>query len=150
MNMNQTFNKTYDAVLPAGTYFVGDVCYFLQDSLMKDVWSSKFNNSSGCFTQADGSGFVVTKPFDGNGLYTGSNRFIYDVEMENLGVVPVSMGDKSKFTGCGTFHKFKEPVSVSVDDDGVITIKSGDWVLEIDTSESESIHSEDTGYDSWG
>ena len=148
--MNHTFNKTYDAILPAGTYFVGDVCYFLQDSLMKDVWSSKFNYSSGCFTRADGAGFAITKPHAGNGFYAGSNRFIYDVEEDNLGVVPVSMGDKSKFTGCGTFHDFKEPVSVSVDDDGLVTIKSGDWVLEIDTSESESIHSEDTGYDSWG
>ena len=148
--MNHTFNKTYDAILPAGSYFVGDVCYFLHDSLMKDVWSSKFNYSSGCFTRADGAGFAITKPHAGNGFYAGSNRFIYDVEEDNLGVVPVSMGDKSKFTGCGTFHDFKDPVSVSVDDDGMVTIKSGDWVLEIDTSESGSIHSEDEGYDSWG
>ena len=146
---NNMFKKTGDAILPAGEYFVGDVCYFLQDSLIKDVWSKKFDSNEGCYVRDDGIGFVVTIPFDGNGLYEGSNKFLYDVETNNLGVVPVTLGDKSKFTGCGTFHKFDQPVTVTVGDDGIVTVQSGDWFLEIDTSERESIDSDDPGYDSW-
>jgi hypothetical protein len=149
MNMNHTFNKTYDTILPAGEYFVGDVCYFLQDSVMKEVWSNMFNNSDGCFVRDDGYKFIITKPFAGNGFYTGSNKFIYDVDDDNLGIVPVIMGDYSKFTGCGTFHKFNKPVSVFISEHGVISIKSDKWNLDIDTTDAGSIDTDDTGYDSW-
>jgi len=147
--MNTTFNKTYDAVLPAGDYFIGDVCYFLHDSVTR-VWKNKFRGSDGCFVTEGGQGFAITKPVAGNGLYMGSNSVIYDVEEENLGVVPVAFGDKNKYTGCGTFHSFDKPVSVYITKDGLLSISSGDWNLEIDTSDCGSDYDDYDGYDSCG
>lgn len=147
--MAKVFNKTYDAVLPAGEYFIGDLSYFLQDSVDK-VWEQEFDKSDGCFITEDGQGFAVTKPLGGNGLYTGSNDVIYDVEEDNLGIVPADFGDRSKYTGCGSFHTFTAPVSVSISDEGLLLISSGDWHLEIDTSDCCSDYEEDDGYDSCG
>jgi len=141
----QMFNSAFDNVLPAGTYFIGDICNFLQDAFIENAWT----NSDGCFVGTDGTSFAVTKPRSGNGLYTGSNKFTYDIETNAIGVIPTTLGDQSKFTGCGTFHKFNDAVSVSLSPDGIFTVKSGDWRLVIDTNDCESVNSDDTGYDSW-
>lgn len=149
--MTKEFNKTYDAILPAGDYFIGDLCYFLHDSV-GSVWEQQHKKSDGCFIAADGHGFAVTKPLGGNGLYTGSNDVIYDVDEDTLGIIPTHFGDRSKYTGCGTFHSFSEPVAVSITDDGLLMISSGDWHLEIDTSDCRSLSDYDDydGYDSCG
>jgi len=148
--MAKVFNKTYDAVLPAGDYFIGDLCYFLHDSVSR-VWEQQFEKSDGCFVTEGGQGFAVTKPLGGNGLYTGSNDVIYDVEEDNLGIVPADFGDRSKYTGCGSFHTFTETVSVSISDEGLLSISSGDWHLEIDTSDCCSDDDDGCdGYDSCG
>ena len=148
--MAKVFNKTYDAVLPAGDYFIGDLCYFLHDSVGR-VWEQQFEKSDGCFVTEGGQGFAVTTPLGGNGLYTGSNDVIYDVEGDTLGIVPAGFGDKEKYTGCGTFHTFSESVSVSISDEGLLSISSGEWHLEIDTSDCCSDDDDDyDGYDSCG
>jgi hypothetical protein len=147
--MNTIFKKTYDAVLPAGDYFIGDISYFLHDSLDL-VWKNTFRCGDGCFVTDEGHGFVVTKPIAGNGFYMGSNNVIYDVTEENIGVVPVAFGDSNKYTGCGTFHSFDNPVSVYISKRGLLSISSGNWILDIDTSDCGSDDSEEDGYDSCG
>lgn len=146
--VNQTFKKAHDSVLPAGDYYVGDVSYFLQDPVLNGVLSGAF--SDGCFVNEAGVGFAVVNPAAGSGLYKGSNKFLYEFDYGGFGLVPSCLGTQKKFTGCGTFHTFTEPVSFYLSDDGIITLKSGDWFLDIDTNDVESIYSDDEGYDSWG
>lgn len=146
--MIQTFKKTLDSILPPGDYYLGDVSYFLQDSLMKGVLSGAFGD--GCFVDESGVGFAVVNPTAGPGLYKGSDKHSYEFEDGGFGLVPTSLGNIKKYTGSGTFHTFTEPVSFYLDDDGIITVKSGDWFLDIDTNSVESIYSDDEGYDSWG
>jgi len=147
--MNTHFVKNASNVLPAGEYFIGDICYFLQDHLT-GVWSTDYEKCDGLYTNDSGYGFGVVKPYSGNGIYMGSNRFSYDVDDENLGIVAKSLGDLDKYTGCGTFHKFVAPVTMTWLD-GIVTFKSDSWSMNINTNHNEDIDSSDDmdGYDSW-
>ena len=146
--MNTHFMKDVTNVLPPGEYFIGDLCYFLNDPIV-DVWSFDFKKNDGVFTTDNGLGFGVIKPYSGNGIYIGSNRFSYDVEDMNLGIASTTFGDTSKYNGCGTFHKFNKPVIMDWVE-GVIYFKSDKWTMNIDTNHNDALDSDDMdGYDSW-
>ena len=142
------FVKSAKHILPAGEYFIGDVCYFLQDTIYEKIWDKVYSCNEGCFVKKDGAGFGTCNVESGNGVYHGSNKFRYEVDNFNIGIVSAKFGDKKKFTGCGTFHLFELPVTFTKKD-GVIVFESGDWSLKIDTNDNEEISSDDTGYDSW-
>jgi hypothetical protein len=146
LNKNKmAFVKNSSNVLNAGNYYIGDLCYFLPDPILDEVSSSC---DSDMFINPNGDGFGLVRPYSGNGLYMGSNHFEYDVDEDNLGIVACSIGDRRKFTGCGTFHKFKEPVVMNWTS-GVLSIKSGTYSLLIDTNDKREICTDDDGYDSW-
>lgn len=135
-------NKTYE--LTSGDYYIGDISYFLQDAIIKKLQNRKNNT----YFEDNGYEIVIVKPTGGNGLYEGSDGFIYDIEDENLGIIHVALGDHSKFTGCGTFHTFVNPVTVTILNE-VFTVKSGSWNLNINIKDCYAIPSDDEGYDSW-
>lgn len=145
--MNTNFVKDVSRVLPAGKYYIGDLSYFLNDTIM-NIWTTKFKNSDGLYTNDAENGFYVTKPVDGNGIYVGSNKFSYDVDEDNFGIASIALGNIDKYTGCGTFHKFSSPVNIEYND-GVLTFKSNNSEMVIDTNNRVDISSDDEGYDSW-
>jgi hypothetical protein len=142
--MIKSTNVVYE-LLP-GNYYIGDISYFLQDSIINKI---HFKQDNIYFNGDNKKGLVVIKPSYGNGLYEGSDNFIYDIEENNIGIVHVSLGKKSKFTGCGTFHSFVNPVRVTIANH-IFIVESGLWNLNINMNDCYNIPSDDEGYDSWG
>lgn len=138
--------KAHTYLMPAGEYFIGDVSYFLDDTIYKS-WSFNHNRKDGLYTDSTGHTFSVFMPGRGNGAYIGSNRFNYDVDENNLGICSMNFGDAKKYTGCGTFHSFKDPILVDWSN-YVVTFNSGTWSMNIDTNNNTYLDCED-GYDSW-
>lgn len=128
--------KSY--VLPAGRYFIGDPSYFLHNSLMAAA-------CEGHYALPDGRGYILVGSNDG--IWSGSDGKVYSVESGLIGICSYDIGNMSNFTGDGTFHTFGSEVGLEFDS-GVVRVKSGDWVLEIDVGE-ECVLSDDDGYDSY-
>lgn len=123
-----------EAILPAGTYWVGDPCYCVPD----DHWDDLLNVSD--FFGCGGFGTRNTLPkgvynfrgvpilaFNtayGDGVYEDDEGRKYPVDAGLIGAVPVSYAKSNPF-GC---HKMTFIVPTKVSNvDGVITI--GDIVI---------------------
>ena len=133
-SVNFVKNNTY--VLVPGNYFIGDPSYFLNDC----VWSGE----PGHYSLADGRGFIVM-----NSCYSAlvnSKNDKYTIESGYFGIFAVDFGDISKFTGDGTFHTFRNPVSFTYKN-GEFELKCGSKTL---TFEPYEYYSDDDGYDSVG
>lgn len=146
-----TLKKQSENELPAGDYFIGELSSFLQDIVL-GTWSTDFNHKQGTFAAAtDGGaagGFYIADPGCNDGIFIGTNHKHYVVNDANIGIAAVELGDIRKGSGFeGTFHHFKEPLKMKMDQ-GIFTITSGDFSLEIDTNTDWG--DVDEGYDSCG
>ncbi len=122
------------AVLPAGTYYVGDICYVLDETLYDTFWGMVNDYKEGKYTVNAGT-FVVANTAYGDGVYVGSDGFTYGVDSGTIGMVQSSIIDKNrkhfKFT---KKYRFKTSVSFTFLD-GIFTITNGlGFHLTIDTS----------------
>lgn len=131
------------AELPAGSYFIGDICNFLNNDIYETYWQKNHHGMGGQFI-IDTHHFAVWNCT--NGSYLGSNKHTYDGN--TIGIVAAELGDKDLYTGNGTFHTFTKPV-LMVENCGIVAFKSDKWFLLIDTTESLNDDIDD-GYDSWG
>jgi hypothetical protein len=138
--------STKMSVLPAGDYFIGDLSNFLPTDYEK-IWKQRYSSSFSAFVVADRGAFIVTRAAMGNGSYYGSNKHTYDGS--TISIVSASLCDPELYTGNGTFHSFKEPVTMT-EETGVVKFASGSWTLVIDTNESSLDPDYDDGYDSVG
>ncbi len=95
---------------PAGKYWIGDICYCLNDKVYDAIFGG-FGYDSGLYTHKDGGFFMVDNTSYGDGLYVGSDGFEYGVDAGIIGIVSEHLVDKnnSALDG-GRFHTFKEPV----------------------------------------
>jgi hypothetical protein len=133
MTHTAVLEKKTTNVLPAGKYFIGDLSYFLPSTYWK----------SGHYAIPDGRGFISFRV--SSGLWS-ADRTSYTAESKNFGICSYELGDKSLWTGDGTFHTFVEPVSVAVDDDS-ICFSSGTKGFTL--TYMGNMPSDDEGYDSW-
>ena len=122
--------KTY--VLPAGTYYIGDICYVLSDELYDNIFGGT-GYECGHYTSAEGQ-FLVSHTFAGDGTYPGSDGFEYLVDAAIIGIVSQPL--LSKETDGGNIYEFATDVSVTMED-GVFTFESDDVSLEINTRDSQ-------------
>ena len=134
MTQTASLDKKTTNVLPAGKYFIGDLSYFLPSAYWK----------SGHYAIPDGRGFISFRA--SSGLWSSDRRISYTAESKYFGICSYELGDKSLWTGDGTFHTFVEPVSVAVGDE-CVTFSSGTQDLTL-TYEG-GMPSDDEGYDSW-
>lgn len=115
--------------LPAGNYYIGDLCHVLDDKIYRGVWE-KNNFKSDKYKVGNGV-FVVDSTDSGDGTYKGSNEFMYIVDAGNIGIVSqnlISMDYKNS----GSFHTFTSKVSfISIK--GLFIIESGSEEIIIDT-----------------
>ena len=97
--------------LPAGKYYVGDLCYVMDDSwdeICEHICHNKF--SSGIFTLKDGTTMFVSGTRHGDGIYPDNIGNEYGVDSGTIGCVLVGSinlkhkGNKIKY---GVVHDFK-------------------------------------------
>jgi hypothetical protein len=129
--MSYQYSENTIVTLPAGRYYIGDVCYALKDILYDTVFGSN-GYANGHYALNDGV-FVVNSTAYGDGSYEGTNGYEYGVDAGIIGIA--SMGvcvPENKVYG-GTLHTFTEPVKCSFKN-GMFEFSSGNWHLEIDTA----------------
>lgn len=129
-----TYKEKYSFVAPPGTYYIGDICYFLPDNIYDVVYAGK-DYESGIYTlKSDNSFFMVDDTAYGDGLYKGTDGFEYGVDAGIIGIASRSLGpkDDEKVHG-GKLHTFKEPVEINFQK-GLFRFKSNSKYLAIDTT----------------
>ena len=127
-----TYSKSTSEILPAGRYYIGDLCYAMKNSIYDDVFGDT-PYSPGYYTTQDGC-FLVDRTAYGDGAYTGTNGFEYGVDAGIIGIA--SMGvcnpDLPPRLG-GTLHTFTEPVNCKFKN-GYFEFSSGSFNLRINTA----------------
>jgi hypothetical protein len=131
VEMPYEYTKSVSATLPAGRYFIGDLCYAMKKSIYQGVFGDT-GYASGHYKIVAGE-FMVGRTAYGDGSYMGSNDFEYGVDAAIIGIASMSVCNPEEEVYGGTLHTFTEPVEC-VFRNGLFTFKSGSWCLEIDTA----------------
>lgn len=129
-----TYRKEYTFVAPPGTYYIGDICYFLKDPIYDGIFGGH-GYESGHYTQkSDGAFFVVDGTAYGDGEYRGTDGFAYGVDAGIIGIVSRSLGpeEDEKVYG-GKLHTFRDPVEIKFGN-GMFRFHSRSKYLAIDTA----------------
>ena len=123
--------------MPAGTYYVGDLCYVFEDDEWTDVCSTATDSLNGDFMEgefnlSDGIRFAMFGTAYGDGEYMDQKGRCYLVDSGTIGCVRIKDIPKGADPG-GQIIKFDRPFEVrSVDGklmfgDVVINTKDDDW-----------------------
>jgi hypothetical protein len=117
--------------IPPGKYYVGDICYALDETVYDRVFGGQ-NYESGCYTCEDGF-FMVSSTAYGDGSYKGTNGKSYDVDAGVIGIISEKLIDQHSGSLCGGhIHTFKHPIDVSFKA-GIFKFSSPGHSFTIDT-----------------
>lgn len=111
-------------MLPAGDYYVGDLCYVLEG----DIWNAMIESSTPHgkvdVITVDGQSYLSSsvETAHGDGTYYDQHGFEYGVDSGTIGVVDARINNYKNMSGAHLVH-FNEPFKVSYDrESGVISI----------------------------
>ena len=100
--------------LPAGTYYIGDLCYALHDSLYEGVFGHDYDSGMYSMPENPSHVFWLDNTY-GDGEFRGSDGKTYAVDAAILGIASESTLDPTKmpYDG-GHMYTFKSPVKVGL------------------------------------
>ena len=127
------YTGKHSFVAPAGTYYIGDLCYFLREPIYDGIYGEQ-GYESGVYTQkSNGAFFMVDNTAHGDGAYRGTDGYDYGVDAGIIGIASRSLGPETdeKVYG-GKLHTFKEPVQMKFTN-GMFRFQSLSKYLAIDT-----------------
>jgi hypothetical protein len=130
LEMPYEYTKGVTATLPAGRYYIGDLCYALKDTIYQGVFGEN-GYAPGHYKIVAGE-FMIGRTAYGDGSYLGSNDFTYGVDAAIIGIASMSVCNPEEEVYGGTLHTFTEPVKCTFKN-GLFEFSSGSWYLEIDT-----------------
>ncbi len=132
--------------MPAGKYYIGDLCYVMSDVEWKDVCETTIDGSevkNGEFTLSDGRRIAIYSTAVGDGCYECSNYRDHYVDSGTIGCILYDdirfEKDKDRLIKFGSIVTFDEPFETSVFDDSLIIFGN----VEIETAP------EYNEYDDW-
>ena len=100
-------------VMPAGRYYVGDLCYVIDDAWSEvcDLMFAGKGNNEGQFTLKDGRKFVIYGTRWGDGTYDSNVGTQHSVDAGVIGAILESECDKKyeHIAELGAFIDFPEP-----------------------------------------
>ena len=152
------FKEVSKTTLPPGKYYIGDLCYALDDRLYDHVFGSDYR--SGLFYQKNNPKhvFMLNDTGIGDGSFKGTDGYEYSVDAGILGIASFSVLDlkKANYEG-GTVVTFKGNVSLNfqpnykfeycsdnrTDPKIIISINSEDEDDDCEDEDSEDEDSED-------
>lgn len=122
--------------LPAGKYWIGDLCYILDD-----VWDEVCNlyfaretetdTIGGEFTLSDGRKFAMYSTLFGDGTYNDQSGHAYSVDSGTLGCIAISADDPGN--SLGRVVNFRNAFDTGYTDRDQSVIKFGH--IQIDTDD---------------
>ena len=125
-----TFAEKTKVTLPAGDYYIGDLCYVLGDKVYDGVFGG-FDYDSGLYTETkSGLSFLVASTAYGDGLYVSNDGKEFGVDAGIIGICPVAL--MAKDDGGGHIYEFKKPVDCKFRG-GIFTFESGYQYIRINT-----------------
>lgn len=130
-----SFAKKYSFVAPPGTYYIGDLCYFLKEPMYDTIYGGR-EYESGIYTHNnnDDAFFMVDNTAYGDGAYIGSDGFEYGVDAGIIGIASRSLGPEADDDVYGgKLHTFKDPIEIKFKN-GVFRFWSRSKYLAIDTA----------------
>jgi hypothetical protein len=137
--------------MPAGTYWIGDLCYAM-DSRWNEVCGLIITGNEvedGVFTLADGVVFAQHGTAYGDGAYRGTDGFDYGVDAGLIGMIldaDILEEDKNiSYKTGGRLTTFENEVTFEYED-GTFTFSDGRTELVIRTGADQE---EDDDYDDW-
>ena len=127
---NMGYPKSY--ILPAGRYFIGDICYALSDFVYNEIWGDNFGFREGLYNHQKGT-FVMGRAMYGNGDYLGTDGRVYAIDSGIVGMVSWDLVD-NKDCKSGSVHEFSESIYFCITGEGHFIFSSGKVKLVIDTA----------------
>jgi hypothetical protein len=105
--------------LPPGKYYIGDLCYALNDTLYDKVFGPRYD--VGLFTSKNNPAHVFMMGHTDDGLFRGSDGKDYPVDAGILGIASEATLDpkKAPYDG-GSLYTFNTPVTVKLRQDKFI------------------------------
>ena len=138
-------------MMPAGKYYIGDLCYVL-DAVWDEFCNITIGGNDlldGEFTLPDGRRFASYGTAYGDGIYSDQLGNRYGVDAGLIGCILVddlSEADKAEATKCGAVIEFSEPFATYVENGtivfGEVRIPTGDEEEEEDEDEEEYLYRE--------
>ena len=126
------YRKELTFTAPAGTYYIGDLCYALYENIYDNVFGGcsyrpGFYSKGSSFFMVDGTAY-------GDGDYEGSDGHHYLVDAGIIGICSADLidPDNTSVRG-GKIHTFTEPVEIRFKG-GAFYFTSGYTHLTIDTA----------------
>jgi len=83
------------SIFGKGTYFIGDICYALDENIYDYIWGKKYEYENGEF-KVGKSKFVVASTAYGDGCYEGTDGCEYGVDAGVIGIVPEVLWDEKR------------------------------------------------------
>ena len=138
--------------LPAGTYYVGDLCYVVNDDDWSDFCERSFPDSYtevvGIFETFEGINYANFGTKYGDGGYADYNGRKYSVDSGSIGCIPVCAlsdeFDSEASAKLGNIIDFPEAFEVGYDEEtgtiifGNVEIMTGDVYGDEDDEDTES------------
>lgn len=132
-------------VLPAGKWWIGDLCYVMHDEWNEVCDKLDFNGRNGAVHQlADGRKFGVAFTAHGDGTYSSNVGFTFGVDAGLIGCILVDDIKKtpSNDLSLGKVVEFTQPFTVSYTDKGGV-IHIGHVEVYTDHWDDEEEYDED-------
>ena len=125
------YSKSTTQTLPAGKYYIGDLCYAMKDEINDGIFGDN-GYAYGYYRLKNGC-FLVDATAYGDGSYQGTNGFDYGVDAGIIGIASLSVCNAEEKIYGGTVHTLSEPALCTFKD-GIFEFSSGSWYLKIDTT----------------
>lgn len=128
-----THRRTDMCIIPAGRYYIGDLCYGLPDLIYDYVFGGTVYDAGLYKNEERNTFFFLGNTYGGDGDYKGSDGFNYSVDSGSIGICPADLLiSEADVKSLGKIYSFKGPVECSVKD-GVFKFNSTYEKLMIDT-----------------
>ena len=130
-----TFESKRVFTAPAGSYYIGDLCYALDDKVYDSIFGQVGGYDDGVYKCKDDPNvfFMVASTAYGDGEYRGSDGRSFYVDAGILSILPLSCATQG--TEGGNVYTFKTPVECRMKG-GKFTFTSEDKYLTINTAGS--------------
>jgi hypothetical protein len=101
--------------MPAGRYWIGDLCYVLEDSWdgCCDLFFAKGSSGEGEFQLKDGRKFASFRTKWGDGVYVSNQGSTHSVDSGTIGCILVKDTDGGFVSSLGATFEFDRPFEVS-------------------------------------
>lgn len=135
-------NAKFMKLLPAGEYFIGDLCYIVPNDYWNDLCDQWFDKTKdgvvAQYTQKDET-LITVYAFStayGDGTYVGSDGFKYGVDAGLIGIMPVTSEVKYEGREGDLYTRVKFDKEFMIATNGE-TLVFGDIVIETGYEDEE-------------